>query len=92
MDDFVLRAEQITSHTDNATTLLQKLAHTPLTAFLLYKENKQLVMVLTTWHFPHSSAENFLREIEGIFNRGNTLCLVLQVLPYLLFWIYGSGS
>lgn len=80
MDDCVLGAEQITSHTDNAMMLLQKLAHTPLTAFPLCKEeNKQLRMVLTMLHFLHNLAEDFLRE-EGIFNPGNTLCLILQVL------------
>lgn len=92
MDNCALRAEQITSHTDNAIILLQKLAHTPLTAFLLCKEeNKQLRMVLPTLHFLHNLDEDFLREREeGIFSPGNTL--ILQVLQNLLFWIYGSRS
>lgn len=50
-------------------------------------------MVLATLHFLHKLAEDLLREREeDIFNPGNTLCLILQVLPYLLFWIYGSKS
>lgn len=41
MGDCVLRAKQITSHTDNAMMLLLKLAHTPLTAFLFVSRRKQ---------------------------------------------------
>jgi len=78
MDDCVLRAEQITSHTDKSVVLLWKLTHIPLTAFLLCKEeNKQLGGVLTTLHFRHNLTEDVLREREdSIFNPGNTLCLI----------------
>lgn len=38
-------------------------------------------MVLTALHFLHNLTEEFFREREGgIFNPGNTLCLILQVL------------
>lgn len=48
---------------------------------------------MTTLHFLHNLTEEFFREREGgIFNPGNTLCWILQVLPYLLVQIYGSRS